>query len=173
MIKRYISFTESDDYMSRHIKSREEFIKSISSFEDALGREEELVDWIGHEGYNEEEEAVEDLKDKTKEWEKLPNPFTAYRVVALADPSDLRHEDLGEHWTQYDWMIDGDLLNSIGDDTWEEDAEPYVITAKIRKEDVDVMQTIVQNLSFPNEHEINLKKGAKPEVISVTPFDDF
>ena len=67
----------------------------------------------------------------------------------------------------YDWNLDGDLINSIDDDTWE-DKPLFVIEAKVPLSEIDIKQTIIQNLSFPNEHEINVKdKGKNVEIIKI------
>jgi len=37
---------------------------------------------------------------------------------------------------------------------------------------VDVLKTIVQNMSFPNEHEINVKNnGSNVKIIKIEPLD--
>ena len=57
--------------------------------------------------------------------------------------------------------------NSIDDDTWE-DNPLFVIEAKVPLSEIDIKQTIIQNLSFPNEHEINVKeKGRNVEIIKI------
>ena len=53
------------------------------------------------------------------------------------------------------------MLMSIGYDNWDEETKPFVIEALVPLSEIDTLQTIVQNLSFPNEHEINLKNRGK------------
>jgi len=70
-------------------------------------------------------------------------------------------DELGEHWTPYDWNLDGDMLFSIGYENWDDDVEPFVIEALVPLSEINIIQTIIQNLAFPNEHEINLKNKGK------------
>jgi hypothetical protein len=56
------------------------------------------------------------------------------------------------------------MLLQIGSENWDDDTEPYIMEVSVPLSEIDIKQTIIQNLSFPNEHEINLKnkgKGAK------------
>lgn len=146
----------------RYSKKIDKF-KSLSSFkeidEDMIV---ELIDGIGSDAYDfDDEEAFEDLSAKIKDWASLPNPVKLYRVVGVEDAKMIRTDDLGRHWTQYDWNLDGDLLGSIGVDDWDDDVIPYVVEAYVDVSEIDVLQTIVQNLHYPNEHEITLKNNGK------------
>jgi hypothetical protein len=64
----------------------------------------------------------------------------------------------------YLWAIDGSMLQSIGYENWDDSWIPYVMKVSVPLSLIDINQTIIQNLNFPNEHEVNLKnngKGAK------------
>ncbi len=152
-------------------KIREEqlrFFESLKTFKDIKKSDaHKIIDMLGYEGYNDEEDAIDDLKDKIKEWKKLNDPCILYRIVSSETIDDINKEEPGEHWTMYDWNLDGDLINSIDDDTWE-DNPLFVIEAKVPLSEIDIKQTIIQNLSFPNEHEINVKeKGRNVEIIKI------
>ena len=76
----------------------------------------------------------------------------------------IQTNDIGEHFTPYKWNLDGDMLESIGHDNWDKGTVPYVIVVQVPMSIINIWQTIVQNLAFPNEHEINLDnngRGAK------------
>ena len=164
-IKEYDNYSSYKGFKDNYNKRKEDFIKSLKNFSDLTDEKiQECVDYFGYEGYNNEDDAYEDLKEKVSEWQKFTNPVKLYRVVGAESEDSINKEELGEHWTPYDWNLDGDLLGSIGDDLWEDEYEAYVIEALVPHSEIDLPQTIIQNLSFPNEHEINLKnkgKGAK------------
>ncbi|MCK9417097.1 hypothetical protein M0Q97_10615 [Candidatus Dojkabacteria bacterium] len=143
--------------------SRQDFINSIKSFNDIdEDKIREIFDYFGTEGYNDEEDAFDDFKDKIKEWKKFSNPQLLYRIVGVKNKKLIDTNNLGEHWTQYKWNLDGDMLMSIGyENLDDDDTKPFVIEALVPLSEIDIVQTIIQNLSFPNEHEINLKNKGK------------
>lgn len=49
----------------------------------------------------------------------------------------------------------------IGSENWDDDVVPYVMELSVPLSEIDIIQAIIQNLSFPNEHEINLKNKGK------------
>lgn len=164
---------KSDDYDSYstfmgkipYQQRKENLIDSIKSFNDIDNNKiSEIFEFFGTEGYNDEEEAFEDFKEKVNFYKSMPDPVKLYRVVGVKNKKMIKTDNLGEHWTPYDWNLDGDMLMSIGYELWDDDTKPFVIEAMVPLSEIDVMQTIVQNLNFPNEHEINLKNkgnGAK------------
>ena len=161
---------EEDNYASfkgveKYYKRKEDFIKSVKTFND-IDREKipEIIEFFGNEGFNDKEEAIKDLTEKIEEYQKFKDPVKLYRIVGVKDKKLINTDDLGEHYTPYDWMLDSDMVLSIGSEMWEENWEPYVMEVLAPLSEIDVWQTIIQNLSFPNEHEINLKNkgnGAK------------
>lgn len=123
-----------------------------------------IIDYVGHEGFTDYDEAVEYLIDKIKEYKKFSDPITLYRVIAVKDEKHINTEDMGEHYTPYESDINGDMLLSIGSDEWDDECIPYILEVSVPLSEIDTKQTLVQNLAFPNEHEVNLKnkgKGAK------------
>jgi len=155
---KYSSYKGMKPYQQR----KEEFLKSIISFNDIDDDKiKEIFDYFGTEGYNDEEEAFDDFKDNINDYKNLSNPAKLYRVIGVKNKQAIRKDDLGEHWTPYDWNLDGDMLMSIGYENWDDETKPYVIEALVPHNEIDVIQTIIQMLSFPNEHEINLKNKGK------------
>jgi hypothetical protein len=154
------------EYIKENYKTKiTEYFDSIKSFKD-LDEEDVLkfIDYCGYEGFYSEEEAIEYMIDKIEEYKKLPDPCVLYRVVAVDEEGKINKNELGEHYTPYDWAIDGEMLLQIGSEDWDDDTEPYIMEVSVPLSEIDIKQTIIQNLSFPNEHEINLKnkgKGAK------------
>jgi hypothetical protein len=157
----YSTFKGLKPYQDR----KKEFMDSIKSFNDIDNDAiHEIIDYFGAEGYNEPEDAFDDFKEKIEYYKTLPNPVTLYRVVGVKNKKVINTTDLGEHYTPYEWNLDTDMLMSIGYLNWDSETKPYVIVVSVPLSEIDMWQTIIQNLSFPNEHEINLKnkgKGAK------------
>ena len=94
----------------------------------------------------------------------MPNPVVLYRAIGVKGKKMIKIDELGEHYTPYKWNINGNTLLSIGYENWDEETKPYVMEVSVPLSEIDIIQTVIQNLSFPNEHEINLKnkgKGAK------------
>ncbi len=157
----YSAFMEKLPYQQR----KQDFINSIKSFTDLTDDKiSDFIDYFGYEGFNDKEDAFEDLKEKSNFYKQMPNPVILYRAIGVKNKKMIKTDELGEHYTPYKWNIDGDMLLSIGYENWDEETKPYVMEVSVPHSEIDIIQTIIQNLSFPNEHEINLKnkgKGAK------------
>lgn len=154
---------------------KENLINSIKSFKDINDDKIlEIFDFFGTQGYYDEEEAFEDFKEKIDFYKSMPDPVKLFRVVGVKNKKMIKTDSLGEHWTPYEWNLDGDMLMSIGYELWDEDVKPFVIEAMVPLSEIDVMQTIVQNLNFPNEYEINLKnKGNGAKMINTYRLKEF
>ena len=166
-----------DYYTTLHMKPFKErmsdFFNSIKSFND-IDEEAliQIIDYCGYEGYDNEEDAIEDLTEKIEFYKSLPNPCTLYRVVGVENEELIRKDDLGEHYTPHKWAIDSDMLMMIGSENWSDDVKAFIIEVSVPLEEIDIKQTIIQNLSFPTEHEINLKnKGKNVKVINIEETD--
>jgi len=79
------------DFLNENIdvykKRKEIFINSIKSFKDINtdDRIRKVISYFGHEGYDYEEDAFEDFKDKVKDWCNFPNPVKLYRVIGVKE----------------------------------------------------------------------------------------
>ncbi len=154
----YSSFKGVKPYQQR----KQEFINSIKSFGDIDDDDiNEFISYFGWEGFNDEDDAFEDLKEKIEFYKKLPNPSIMYRAVGVKNKKIIDTDNIGEHVTPYKWAIDGDMLLMIGSENWDNDVIPYIMELSVPLSEIDIIQTIIQNLSFPNEHEINLKNKGK------------
>lgn len=153
----YSSFNHMKPYQQRKI----EFLDSIKTFSDINSDDKirKFIDYFGYEGFNDEEDAFEDLKSKILFYQKMSDPTILYRIVGVKNKKMIKTDEVGQHYTPYKWNLDGDMLMSIGYENWDEQTKPYVIEASVPHSEIDVLQTLIQNLSFPNEHEINLKNG--------------
>ena len=164
MYMKYLEQFENFDHMNKYYEKKRKFFDSKKSFDDITFDDiPTIVDYIGTDGYNNEEDAIEDLEEKLTTYKNLSNPVKLYRVVGVKDESEIDKDKLGEHFTPFLWAIDDDMMRSIGDELWD-DKKPYIIEVLAPLSEIDIWQTIVQNMSFPREYEINLKnkgKGAK------------
>ena len=100
------------------------------------------------------------LEDGVKD---LPEELFLYRVLYLDDENQINYDELGSHYSQ----DRTDLINNhynrgtIYGDMGE---HAYLITVKVPKSEVDVMETLNNNILYPHEKEITLKdkgRGAK------------
>ena len=154
----YASFKGVKPYKERML----DFKNSIKTFHD-LDDDKILkcIDFFGWEGFEDEGEAFKETKERVEFYKKLPNPSIMYRAVGVKDKKMIDIENIGEHVTPYKWAIDGDMLLMIGSENWDSDVVPYIMELSVPLSEIDIIQTIIQNLSFPNEHEINLKNKGK------------
>jgi hypothetical protein len=155
----YASWKGVDKYNTR----KENVLNSIQSLKDLTDDKlDDIIEFWGYEGFNDEVDAIEHMLNKFKEYRNFSDPVTLYRIVAVKDKKLINTGDLGEHFTPYKWLLDdGDFQMSIGSENWEDDWLTYGIEVTAPLDEINVHQTLSQNLSFPNEHEINLKNNGK------------
>ncbi len=59
-------------YMNKIREEQLRFFESLKTFKDIKKSDaHKIIDMLGYEGYNDEEDAIDDLKDKIKEWKKV------------------------------------------------------------------------------------------------------
>lgn len=150
----------------KHLKPYKErkqsFINSIKSFSDIKDEDiPKIIEYFGREAFNNDEDAIEYLSEKIDEYKKFSNPVILYRVIGVKNKKMINTKSLGLHYTPYEWAIDSDMLLLIGAEYWDDDVVPYVIKVSVPISQIDIWQTIIQNLAFPNEHEITLKDRGK------------
>jgi hypothetical protein len=150
----YASFKGVKPYKEK-LNDFKNSIKTFHDFDD--DKILKCIDFFGWEGFEDEDEAFVELKERIDFYKQLSNPAIMYRVVGVKDKKLIKVDNIGEHVTPYKWAIDGDMLLMIGSENWEDDVIPYVMELSVPLSEIDIIQTVIQNLSFPNEHEINLK----------------
>jgi len=95
-------------------------------------------------------------------WVKdLPEELFLYRVLYLDDENQINYDELGSHYSQdrTDLINNHYYRGSIYGHGQGENA--YLITVKVPKSEVDVMETLNNNILYPHEKEITLKnKGS-------------
>ena len=129
--------------------------------EDAEG----IVYWLGSEGFNSEEEAVEWLELQIPEYRSLGDVVRLYRVVGVTSMDEIKVNEPGEHYVLDEFQIHEE---SIGMYDWEDGLRAYIMEVDCPIGEIDVIRTLVQNMSFPNEWEISVKnKGNGVKVVNI------
>jgi hypothetical protein len=135
--------------------------ESFNSFSITDKYKEDLLS--SHDGFNTREDAEEHL-DSLLNWnyKNLPNEIYLYRILFINDKNDLNISNLGHHWTLYYDNIDDDDWIDMIEQTNDSQGDIYVLRAKFYFNDIDQEATLKNNILFPNEEEITLKKDAYP-----------
>jgi len=117
-------------------------------------------------GYD-KESAIEDLKDLIRWFNGLPNKIKLYRLLYLNNRNEINYDELGIHYSKNKRdLIDnhynkGSIYGDMGD-------EAFLITVESPKNKIDFIETLTNNILFPNEHEITLEdKGRGVEFVKV------
>lgn len=98
----------------------------------------------------------------------LPQETILYRLLYIGDDEKIDKEFLGDHYTPnkkellYNHYNKGSIYGG-------NEGHPVLIKVKINKEQIDIFNTIHNNINFPHEEEITLKnKGKNVKIIDVT-----
>lgn len=118
-------------------------------------------------GFNDEYDAEEHLDHIMDMIDELPEEVTLYRLVFLDSIDELDKIKPGIHYVMDKKSLvknhyDQNMYTLTSSHGYGE--EPYLITVKINKSNIDRNMTIDNNMRYPNEKEISLKdkgKGAK------------
>ena len=109
------------------------------------------------------EDAKSELEDIVSYVKDLPEELKLYRILSVDSKDDINQEELGSHYStdRKNLLSSHDYVTGSGD-------EYYLVTVKAKKSMVDVMETLENNILYPNEKEITLKKKGKGvEIISI------
>jgi hypothetical protein len=108
------------------------------------------------------EDAKSELEDIVSYVKELPEELKLYRILSVDSKEDINKEELGSHYStdRKNLLSSHDYVTGSGE-------EYYLVTVKAKKSMVDVMETLENNILYPNEKEITLKnKGKGVEIIS-------
>lgn len=123
---------------------------------------------LKYSAYDNLEMSTEYLKKLISDLNSLPNTLTLYRVVFLQSKKDLRDKELGSHYVLSKNDLDGAHYVKAHKNA---KGEPFILTVKANKSDIDEMATLKHNMQYPHEKEITLKnKGANAKLIDIKPF---
>jgi len=134
-----------------------------------LGKENinKLLSDYEYMGYN-EEWAKEELISLVTYINKLPSQLILYRIICVDSKEEINTSVVGSHYS-----LDKDNLKnnhygrgSIAGDCRGE--KVYLLTVSSPKTNLDVMETLSNNILYPNEKEMTLKnKGQGVKVLSI------
>lgn len=120
--------------------------------------------------YEREEEifsAIKELKDFFKD--KSENDvITLFRVLKADSESDIKRDELGEHYTTSLDNIDSLFLFDIG---LSPSMNLYSVEVRAKISDVNLNKTIISNVDYPFEMEITLLDDSNIEIIDIKPFE--
>ena len=108
------------------------------------------------------EDAKSELEGIVSYVKELPEELKLYRILSVDSKDDINKEELGSHYStdRKNLLSSHDYVTGSGE-------EYYLVTVKAKKSMVDVMETLENNILYPNEKEITLKnKGKGVEIIS-------
>ena len=118
------------------------------------------------------DEQLEIVSDTIRDINNNSDPLTLYRIVINKDKNSINLNDVGIHFTMNeDNLDDFRFLDDIGIHNNEDDLPLWVLTCEVRKEDIDVYNTIVTNFRYPFENEVMLKPNSKVEVMKIDPHE--
>lgn len=109
------------------------------------------------------DDAEERLESLINHIKNLPDPVKLYRILVVDNKNDINVKELGSHYStsRKDLISSHNYLTGLGE-------KYFLVTVKSPKKLIDVNETIVNNILYPNENEITLKKKGKGvEVISI------
>jgi len=115
-----------------------------------------------------EEWAIEDLQSLLEWLNGLPETIILYRLLYLHVEDDINKEELGDHYSHnkkellYNHHNKGSIYGDYGENA-------ILLTVKIKKDQIDILNTLHNNIMYPHEQEITLKdKGKGSQLIDVT-----
>jgi len=114
-----------------------------------------------------EEWAIEDLQSLLEWLNELPDTITLYRLLYLNEGDEINKEELGDHYSDnkkellYNHHNKGSIYGDYGENA-------ILITVKVNKDQIDILNTLHNNIMYPHEQEITLKdKGKGTQLIDI------
>lgn len=111
-------------------------------------------------GYNNIDDALSEFYYQVP-WDDKNTEIDIYRVVFLSDKDELDIDHLGKYWTDKDNVF-GFASNNYGSDDIA--TRGYVIHAKTKVSNIDLLYSFYLRLQAPEEHEIRVLDDAKNKV---------
>jgi hypothetical protein len=110
-----------------------------------------------------EKDAKNELKYHLERVKNLPKTLTGYRILVVDDKKDINLDEIGSHFSEnkVELLSNHSFCTGCGE-------KYYLITAKIPKNEVDLQETLHNNILYPNEHEITVKnKGKNVKIVKI------
>lgn len=110
-----------------------------------------------------EKEVKNELKYHINRVKNLPKTITGYRILVVNDEKDINLDEIGTHFSEnkVELLSNHSFCTGCGE-------KYYLITAKIPKNEVDLQETLQNNILYPKEHEISVKnKGKNVKIVKI------
>lgn len=107
--------------------------------------------------------------DNLIEWYKsLPEVLELFRIIYVDDYDEINKEEPGSHYS-----LEKESLLDSNDFTYGYGDIKILMTIITKKTNIDVQQTLSNNILYPNEKEITLKKNGKgTKIINLEIIED-
>lgn len=154
----------SGEYLKGEVNESKKGDKKIS-----LSGKDKSLFYQAYQEMGMEEEWYENNLLEILDWlNGLPQETILYRLLYIGDDEKIDKEFLGDHYTPnkkellYNHYNKGSIYGG-------NEGHPVLVKVKINKEQIDIFNTIHNNINFPHEEEITLKnKGKNVKIIDVT-----
>ena len=110
-----------------------------------------------------EKTAKNELKYHLNRVKNLPKTLTGYRILVVDDKKDINLDEIGTHFSEnrQELLQNHTFCTGCGE-------KHYLITAKIPKNEVNLQEMLLNNILYPNEHEITVKnKGKNVKIVKI------
>ena len=110
-----------------------------------------------------QKEAENEVEYYLKWAKNLPKTQKGYRILVVNDKKDINLDEIGSHFSsnRTELLSNHSFCTGCGE-------KYYLITAEITKNEVDIDETIKNNILYPNEMEITVKnKGKNVKILKI------
>jgi len=110
-----------------------------------------------------EEDVKNELKYHLKRVKTLPETLIGYRILVVEYKKDINLDEIGVHFSENkdELLQNHSFCVGCGE-------KYYLITAKIPKKEVNLQEMLINNILYPNEHEITVKnKGKNVKIVKI------
>ncbi len=110
-----------------------------------------------------EKEAKNELKYHLNRVKNLPETLIGYRILVVNDKKDINLDEIGSHFgkNRLELLSNHSFCTGCGE-------KYFLITAEIPKNEIDIEETIKNNILYPNENEITVKnKGKNIKILKI------
>ena len=110
-----------------------------------------------------QKEAENEVEYYLKWAKNLPKTQKGYRILVVNDKKDINLDEIGSHFSsnRSELLSNHSFCTGCGE-------KYYLITAEIPKNEVDIEETIKNNILYPNEMEITVKnKGKNVKILKI------
>jgi hypothetical protein len=152
------------------IKGYEEFMESFSFEMTPTDRSEYAEN--NQMGFNDSEDALDELNWLLdNKYKDLDDQIYLYRLLFIEKDEEIDTSKLGDHWIIDPSIINHDFIKKIRETNDSPYIEPIVIKGLFNSKDLDWVNTLHNNMSYPNEEEVTTKsEPIKYEVLSLSQF---